>query len=145
MERHAKKLYIVGNALIPVLALLIPLVRPLSDRLPSFLGGCFMHDWLHLYCAFCGGTRAMESLVRLDLRAACQHNPLVVLLVGALIVWDIVALIRMLRKQARWWAIPACSGVVLIVLMIGYMVVRNLLLIAFSYDPVGDLGQFWLR
>ena len=144
MERNAKRLYIIGNALLPVFAVLILLVRPLSKRLPVLFGGCFLHDWLHLYCAFCGGTRAMEDLVRLNVVEALRHNALVVLLVLCFLIWDVTALIRMLKGHARWWAIPQKSGLIVTVALVAYLVVRNVMMIVWQYDPVGDLGRFWL-
>ena len=63
-----------------VAVLLFPLYRRLTRFLAVFLSSCILHDRLHLYCPLCGGTRAIEAILRFDLAAAFSYNPFVFLL-----------------------------------------------------------------
>lgn len=85
----------------------------------------------------------MDALLHLDVVAALRFNPLVVVLVALAIAFDTVALIRLLKGETRLWIFPDWGWIVLIALMIAYTVLRNYLMIAHGYDPVGDLGAFW--
>ena len=41
---------------------------------------CIMLDNFHVYCPGCGGTRAMEALLRLDLIQSLRYNPMIIIL-----------------------------------------------------------------
>lgn len=108
-------------------------------------GGCFLHDLLHLYCAFCGGTRCLDALLHLDFVAAFSYNALIPVLILFALGVDAVALVRLLRGRRRLIPVPLWTWVVLLFVLIGYVILRNYLMIAHGYDPVGDLGSFWNR
>lgn len=141
-KRNAKKYLLVHVGVLTAL-LLFPLYRFFTDRLPSFLIKCFLHDRLFLYCPFCGGTRALEALLRFDLPAALQANAWAVVLIGLALLLDLVALIRLLRGHKKLLPLPRAWWIVPIVLAVGYAILRNWLMIAHGYDPIGDLGAFW--
>jgi uncharacterized membrane protein len=136
--------WIHGGALLAVL--LFPLYQWLTSRLSlPFLRGCFLHDYLHVYCAFCGGTRSVGAMLRFDFASAFQYNALVPLLLGLLILLDVIALVRLLRGEEQLFPIPRWVWILGIIVLVGYAILRNYLMIAQGYDPVGDLGVFWLR
>ena len=91
----------------------------------------------------CGGTRALDALLHLDFFAAFCFNPFVLLVVLLAVVLDVIALVRLLRGETRLLVLPGWGWVVLAVLLIVWAVLRNYLMIAHGYDPVGDLGAFW--
>ncbi len=126
----------VSIALFPVYRWILSLVN--EDKL-----GCFLHDRLFIYCPLCGGTRAVESLLRLDFVGAFRANAVVVILILLLIALEIVALVRLLRGHERLLPLPRWSWIVLLVLLLGFAVLRNWLMIARGIDPTGDLGQVW--
>ena len=126
-----------------VAVLLFPLYRRVMRVLTVFLSSCVLHDRLHLYCPLCGGTRALEAILRFDFAAAISYNPFVVLLLIGLLAWDLRALIRLLRGRDSVFALPTWVWIALIALALAYGVLRNALLLSVGYDPLGDLAQFW--
>ncbi len=110
----------------------------------SFLSvGCPVKRVLHLYCPGCGGTRAVGALLRGDLLTSVRSNPLVMWGL-VLCVWQYIRMVRSyLRRDVECFHIPTWSWISLIVLIIGFFVVRNLLLVFVSYDYLGDNAAFW--
>ena len=125
--------------------LLFPLYQRLADLLPSFLTRCFLHDRLFLYCPLCGGTRAIAALLRLDFVSAFAFNPFVTLSLLVALGLDVCALIRLLQGKSDLFPIPGWFWVIMTILMIVYAVLRNYLMIAYGYDPTGDLVFIWNR
>ena len=144
-DKKSLKVYLCLHLGLLAAALFFPLYRALTDRLPALWIKCFLHDRLFLYCPLCGGTRAIEALLRLDFVGAFTANPLVVVFLFLALILDAVILIRLLGGKKPllpfphlWWTVP-------LAVMIVYAVVRNWLMIAYHYDPIGDLGTFWQR
>ena len=147
IDRKTAKRYIFLHIGIVGALSLFPVYWWVTSRISATIaaGGCFLHDLFHLYCAFCGGTRCLGALLRLDLGAAFAYNALIPILILFALVVDAVALIRLLRGRSRLVTVPAWTWVALCVLLLGYVILRNYLMIARGYDPVGDLGIFWNR
>lgn len=143
LERSAKKFYVLAHVLALASVLLFRRVVSSASVLLHPFVGCFLHDFLHLYCPFCGGTRAVSALLRLDLLAAFRYNAFVCVFAFCVVVWDLMTLIRMLRKQVKWWSVPHWSWIALVIFFCAFFVLRNLLMIFCGYDPTGDLGIFW--
>ena len=141
--RRSVKIYLWVHIAAVTALCLFPLYRLIADYLARFVSGCMIHDHFFLYCPLCGGTRAVEALLRFDLVTAWNNNAFVVLVAFAVLVLDLVALIRLLCGCQKILPIPDWSWIVAVVLMILYAVLRNYLMIAHGYDPVGDLGAFW--
>ena len=102
---------------------------------------CLCHDLLHLYCPFCGCTRAGVALFRLELAESFKANPLVLLFVLGLVLYNVISLVRISRggeipriKRAEIWV-----GV----LLLCFAIVRNILMIFFKFDTLGELVSFW--
>lgn len=99
---------------------------------------CPLHDILHLYCPFCGGTRAILSLLRFDVWTAFRVNPAVLIALPVLLVFYIRALIAFFRGDVFLYRIPRGWTGALLALFIGFFLLRNVLLLAFGFDPAGD-------
>lgn len=128
------------------LASLVPfffLYRFLIGLLPTGMSGCILHDYLFLYCPLCGGTRAIEALLRLDPLAALSYNAYVVLLLALLLILDGFAWGRFVRGRDPFPRIPAWGWVALAVSLVTFWLLRNLLMILCGFDPTGDLGRLW--
>ena len=122
---------------------LFPLYGRLAPKLFAGRGGCFLHDWLSVYCPLCGGTRAVSALLRLDIAQAFRLNAFVVLLIALAIGLDIWAFVRLRRGRERLLPLPNWSWIVVLVLAILFAILRNYLMIAHGIDPTGDLGRIW--
>ena len=137
--------YLVIHAFLLVGVLLFPLYRTLADELTRYVPGCFVHDLCFLYCPLCGGTRAVAALLRLEFTEALRCNAFVVMAVLSVVVMDVVALVRLIRKKERLLPLPSWSWIPYVALLLLYAVLRNYLMIAHGYDPTGDLGFIWNR
>ena len=147
-ENHLKNLtprmrFVAFHGIIVLLLCLIPLYRWIYDSLPDWLVGCFLHDRLFLYCPVCGGTRAVLALLRLDVVAALRYNAYVTLLCVLFVVGDAWAWIRFFQKKEPTVRVGGRVWIALSVLLVGYFLVRNYLMVAHGIDPTGDLVAFW--
>lgn len=103
---------------------------------------CLTHQLFHLYCPLCGGTRAVSALLRLDVVSALRYNPLVVAFALGLVIYDAVALAHVFRGgelprlKVGWLAVTLVA--------VGYFALRNILMIAFGIDPLGELLPYYV-
>lgn len=104
---------------------------------------CVMHDVLHLYCPFCGGTRVLLSLLRLDIATAFVANPVIFVLALLFLFLDLVMLLRLIRRDTDPFRLPRLLLPSALAVLFGYAVVRNVLLICFQIDPLGDLVHYY--
>ena len=133
----------IGHVGVLLCVLLFPLYRYLTDLLPPLLTGCIVHNRLFLYCPVCGGTRAVEALLRLDLLGAFRLNAFVTVCILAVLVIDALAWIRFFQKRSPYFRINPWFWVIMAVSLVGYTVLRNLFMVVWGIDPTGDLGIFW--
>ncbi len=112
-----------------------------SLLLPDGFFHCIMHDLLHLYCPFCGGTRAFLAFLRLDILSALRLNSAVLLAALVFLVVDVRALVLLCRRSKRA-LLPPHLGDAAILLFSVYTLVLNTLML-YGLDPVGDLAVYW--
>lgn len=143
MDPRAKRFFILLHAGILAAILLFPVYLFLTDLLPDRIPECFLHDFLFLYCPFCGGTRALGALLKLQVVDAFLYNPLVVLMAVFAIAVDLRAFVRLRRGEREIYPIPNWAWILSLVILIFYGVLRNFLMIRYGYDPLGDLARFW--
>lgn len=143
MNRRAFKTFLWVHTGLLAVILLFPLYTWLMERLPAYFRGCFLHDRLFLYCPMCGGTRAIEELLHFRLIRALSCNPYVMGSLFLLIGFDIAAFVRLGRGRERIYEIPSWLWIVMAVCLVIWGILRNYLMIAHGYDPLGDLGDFW--
>ena len=143
IDRKAGMRYFLVHVGLLLILLLFPLYQLFMQKTSAFLTGCILHDGLHLYCALCGGTRALDALLHFDPVAALQYNPFVVISLLGAVIMDVWGLTRLLRGKKRIFPIKEWIWIVFCAVMILYMLLRNYLMIAHGYDPCGDLGVFW--
>lgn len=142
-KRKEGKLFLRVHVCLLLACLAFPLYVKLTGRGTSFLFGCFFHDYLHLYCAFCGGTRAISSLLHLQIIEAFRYNALVVGLALGALVLDVIAFVRLLQDKKPLFKYPRWGWIAVICLLVAFFVLRNLLMIVWGIDPTGDLGAIW--
>jgi hypothetical protein len=135
--------YLLLHLLLAALVGVLLLFHFVTRRFAGSIIICPMHDLLHLYCPFCGGTRAILSILTLRPLAALRYNPFVSIGLLVFAFFDIRALIRLIRKREAPLSIPKWIFPTAIAAGIVYTVLRNLLVIAFGIDPVGDLLPYY--
>lgn len=87
---------------------------------------CPFHVLTGLECPGCGVTRMCLALLRLDLAGAWQANPGLLLLsplILGLVVWQVADYVRTGSRRPK--AAQQILGWVLVVLVVGYGVLRN--------------------
>ncbi len=142
--RRASLLWFLGiHALAVAAILLFPYYRLGAGIVFSFFPSCLLHDVFHIYCPLCGGTRAVDAILHFHFPEALRFNPLVVVFLLLAAIWYGIAWVRLFRGKTLLAPIPKALSVLLAVAFIGYWILRNLLLIAFGVDPMGDLVGFW--
>ena len=108
-------------------------------------GPCQFSQLFHLYCPGCGGTRAISSLLRFDVIGSLLANPVPVYAIVLFFrVW--IALLHNVitgRDGKKWRIIREWEIVGIIVVIAGNFIVRNLLLVLFGIDYLGDMAAFW--
>ncbi|MBR2722501.1 MAG: DUF2752 domain-containing protein [Clostridia bacterium] len=145
MKPSSKKQFLLVHAILLSALLLFWIGTPLIRRLFPSVDGCFLHRYLFLYCPMCGGTRALEALLHLQILRAIELNAYVVLLAAVFLGMDAVALIRLLRGKEDIYRFSRWIWIVLGVALVLFFVLRNYLMIRFGYDGIGDFSDFWGR
>ena len=108
------------------------------------VSGCIMHDLLHVYCPLCGGTRAFLALCRGQIWLSLQYHPLALYITAGFLTFDGIALWRLVRHDERsLFAVPRWYWAVAIGIAAAVFITRNVALIWFGWDNVGDLIGFW--
>jgi hypothetical protein len=79
-----------------------------------------------MYCPGCGALRAVHDLAHGDVASAMARNPLVVLVVGAVLVGYAVWVRRRWQGRPIDWRPPRWLVATLVVVYLGFGVLRNL-------------------
>ena len=124
-------------------------LRHMIDHAPGNESGqissCIMHNLLHIYCPLCGGTRAMIALVQGHVWQSLCYNPLSAYLSAGFLYFDIVAAVRIQKDHPTPLSIPTWYWIVGIVMAVLVFLVRNVALIGFGLDNLGDLVGYWSK
>ena len=102
---------------------------------------CGFHDILHLYCPGCGGTRAIDVLFSFRFMDSFLDNPIVLYVAGVGIYYYIAAFYTFVIKRDGkiYYKLPLCLLWIALGIVIGFFVLRNVLLIVWKIDYLGDL------
>ena len=110
MNRKTAKRFLLLHIAAVAAALLFPLYARCADFLSFGLPKCLLHDVFYVYCPLCGGTRAVEALLRLNLTDALRCNALVVAALPFALVFYLRAWRRLLRGIRRTRAARGSSA-----------------------------------
>lgn len=86
---------------------------------------CLFKNLFDIYCAGCGGTRMIVSLLELDFYQAFRYNPYLFVLLSCVLLYGMYCLLfRMLRKR---YCVPNIKWLYVILFSATlFMVLRNL-------------------
>lgn len=129
---------LVNGAALAVAAAGFPLMLWLAQHTGGVFSFCFFHDVLHLYCVTCGGTRATWQLLHGQIWDALRSNAAVVWTYAALAAVDLRGLVLLLRGGERPFRLPHAFWWTLLIAGLGYALLRDVSLVAFHWDWVGD-------
>lgn len=113
-----------------------------SKRYPVFFPPCGLKSFFHLYCPGCGGTRALEHLLHFHLVESLLCNPLVLFMAFSLIYYWTKTLIELIRQRGdAFFSIHLGFLWAFLVIMVGFFLIRNFLLLEFGIDYLGELAE----
>ncbi len=131
----------VGICAIPLLLWF----RSVYGDLEFSLRPCFFPKYLHLYCPGCGGTRAINYLLEGKVVESVLANPVPVCAIPVMFrVWGALLYNSVYGYKKKLFLIfsnPEIWGVFAAFILYG--IVRNVLLVAFHIDYLGDLAGYW--
>ena len=115
----------------------------LNPRFVLGLPTCGVNRLLHIYCPGCGGTRAMKALLQGELLTSLRANPLVLWGAFLALLQYVRALRALFLRDPYACPIRSWSWISIIAIALTLFILRNLLLIFFGYDYLGDHRAFW--
>ena len=127
--------YLNAGLLLFLLFVLVFTRAALAENSAAF---CLFKLLFHLYCPFCGGTRAAAALLRLDFAAALRYNAFLTFAAIFAVFYDIKVLIALILRRPRPFWLPPAVWWSLLCLLAAFFIARNALLFA-GFDPAGDL------
>lgn len=124
-SRSGVRLGIVVGALVLLGAATLWLVRKGPSGIPLT---CVLHDVTGLHCAGCGMTRAAHAVLEGRFLEAFRLNPLGVVIVPLLFLALVPEVVGWVRGEVPKWRLPIGrrGGIVLLILILCYTVLRNL-------------------
>lgn len=106
--------------------------------------GCPFQRVLHIYCPGCGGTRASFHMLHLHPIKSFLYHPIVPFAVLILADYFIGAIITLIKRNGRrYYYLKDWFCYIALVIVLGNFIIRNVLLIGFHIDYIGDLLQYW--
>ena len=91
----------------------------------------------------CGGTRAVNALLHLDILSALRYNAIVAITLPTLLAVDVVLWIRFFQKKEPLIRYVHWVWIVFSVALVLFFLLRNYLMIVHGVDTIGDLVAFW--
>ena len=114
----------------------------IDERTAGELFSCSFHNRLGIYCPGCGITRAVRSLIRLDVLSSLKYNPSALVLAFTAAYYEVRAIMaaacadKTVLMKSRTYPLIILAVTVLLVFF-----VRNSLLLFFGIDTTGDFIQ----
>ena len=101
--------------------------------------GCFIRNQFHIYCPGCGGTRSVEALFNLQPVRSLYYNPAVILMILVAVCIQIIKIIEVKRGANIYKTRILVYGLFLAIWFV-YFIARNILLVYFGIDMLGDFS-----
>lgn len=99
--------------------------------------GCSFKTRLHIYCPGCGGTRALKALLQFHPIKSLYYNPIVILLIIIIVILVILKIQEKKYNKSVYKTRKRVLNSFLVIWFI-YFISRNILLIYFGIDFLGD-------
>ncbi len=86
---------------------------------------CPWNESLQIYCAGCGGTRMLYSILRLEFYQAFRYNPLLFIFLILAILYSIYLAICTLIK-IKYYKLNTNHLIIIAIIVIVFMIIRNI-------------------
>jgi len=104
--------------------------------------GCIIKSHFHIYCPGCGGTRALEALLRLHIRESFYYNPLVILFLLDILIMLFLKIIESRHPNSdKHYKIRLVVHSLFLIFLVFFFLYRNYLLIYQKIDLIGDFSN----
>ena len=101
---------------------------------------CRFQELFRLYCPGCGGSRSVKSLLKFDLVAAFLSYPPMLVMLAIFVALDTRLLISLIKDDFSVVLRFKLNTLILIpVAILLHFFVRNILLLSFGIDYLGDI------
>ncbi len=107
---------------------------------------CYFSRAFHLYCPGCGGTRAVKALLDGDIVRSFLSHPVPVCAIIMLVrMWAALLHNTFFDKDGKhiWSVLSKWEIIGIPVVIVGFFIVRNLLLVFCNIDYLGDMSSYW--
>ena len=144
--RNTRIAFAITSFVVALAILWLIYVRIQGDALAFNASSCYLSEHYHLYCPSCGGTRALKLFVQGHFIKSLLSNPIPVYTAVLVIrIWTALLINGFTNKgkekpvkvmyQWEMWGI--------LVVIAGFFILRNVLLVVFGVDYLGDLASYW--
>ena len=99
---------------------------------------CFIHDRFQVYCLSCGGTRSFHALMHGRVLESFRDLPAVPIGLGIALYLTVRALVSVIRREPRVFYGNRWILIGFLTVWVGFGIVRDVLLVFFHTDLLGD-------
>lgn len=100
---------------------------------------CILHEVFHIYCLGCGGSRAICELMHLHLGRSFLYNPVPICgLVYLCVFLGTLIKERTIHIRGKYSCVRRWALILMLVFFIGYGLFRDILLVFYKIDLLGD-------
>lgn len=136
MER-IKRILIIENVLVALGVIVFIVASQIAMDMDM---KCTMLKNLHIYCPGCGGTRSLYSLLTFKFLDSIRYNISLPFGVFTYIYYNVRAIVALVKNQENYFKREKYVLIyVFIAILLLNFVVRNVLLIGFGIDFIGDI------
>lgn len=140
-----QKLYIIACGFNIVCLIGLIIYHVLDMQLSGHGSTCFMNFYWHIYCPGCGGTRAFDYFMHGNFIKSIMAHPVNVYLAVLYLSYFVRATYTYLFKKdgKQYYKFHPWTLVVLMVMVVLFFILRNVAMIYFDYDFLGDCIKYW--
>lgn len=92
-----------------------------------------------LYCPGCGGSRALEELLKFNIVKSLRFNPVVLLLIITAILFAVTYILEKNKQSNKNYPlIRRVYTIFFLIVWLIFFIVRNILFVCFDMDMIGD-------
>lgn len=143
--KNGKKLYIIACIFTGLCMVGFILYHALGLHIAGEGPKCFMNAYWHIYCPGCGGTRAFDYLMHGNFIKSIMAHPVDIYLAILYFSYFFRATYTFLIKKdgKLYYEFHPWTLILLLVIIVVFFIIRNIILVYFNYDFLGDCIVYW--
>ncbi len=100
---------------------------------------CYFKERFKLYCPGCGGSRSLRAFFSFDFIKSFLYYPPIIISSLVILYYDIRLLLTLIKKDTKYTDnYKFYEFIIIPAVIILTFIIRNILLLKFGYDPIGD-------